>query len=402
MKVLFLTSSFPRSVRDSASIFLQYLAEALANRGVEVQILAPADSSALSDETINHVRVHRFNYFLTQLQSLAYGSGIIPNLRRSPLLWLQVPFFIGAMLLKSFKLVKNEHCQLIHAHWILPQGLIAVLIGKWFRVPTIVSAHGTDAFGLSSGVASMLKRWILRHCTAWTTNTNVTAKALDVAEDHREPSIIPMGVDVARFASGNRAALREGLSENDRVVLFIGRLIMEKGCHHLLTAVSQLKEASDNRIHLWIVGDGNQRIMLERNAENLGIASRVRFWGQQENSRLPDFYAAADLFVMPSIMGPEGAVEGQGVVLLEAMAAKTCIIASRLGGIETVIDDGINGILVTSGKPSELSAAIDKLIADPARRAELANNAFIKAARDYGWDRIASEFHELYNKATAE
>src|SRR5262245_209988 len=120
IKVLFLTSSYPRSSEDTASVFLRYLADQLARVGLEIHVLAPADGKGAT--TIEgQIKVHRFQYFPAHLQALAYGSGIMPNLQRLPWLWLQVPFFVGAMTRAALRTIRNERIQLLHAHWILPQ-----------------------------------------------------------------------------------------------------------------------------------------------------------------------------------------------------------------------------------------------------------------------------------------
>src|SRR5258706_15811593 len=116
IKVLFLTSSYPRNDQDTAAIFLRYLANELAAGDVEIDILAPADGPSETTTEAN-VAIHRFQYFPLRWQSLAYGSGIIPNLKRSPWLWLQVPFFFVAMTLSALRLIARQRYNLVHAHW---------------------------------------------------------------------------------------------------------------------------------------------------------------------------------------------------------------------------------------------------------------------------------------------
>src|SRR5262245_40050051 len=97
LKVLFLTSSYPRDENDVASVFLRYFAESLAARGSEVHVLAPSDGKGAT-EIAAKITLHRFQYFPLRWQKLAYGSGMMSNLSRSPWLWLQVPFYLFAML----------------------------------------------------------------------------------------------------------------------------------------------------------------------------------------------------------------------------------------------------------------------------------------------------------------
>lgn len=395
LSVLFLTSSYPRSPEDTASVFLRYLAEHLADRGMEIHVLAPADTS--SGTTVEgKVTVHRFRYFPSRLQALAYGSGIMSNLQRSPWLWLQVPFFVLAMAYSLLRIIGREQIHLVHAHWILPQGLIGV-VAKYLRhVPLITTVHGADAFTLRSGLASALKRFVVVHSNAWTANTPATSCAVDSHAITPRVHVIPMGVDTELFAGGDPAHLRQQLPKQEFLLLFVGRLVDKKGCRSLLEALSLLPPALRNRTTLWIVGDGEQRSLLEQITKDLGLAQKVRFWGAISNQCLPDFYAAADLFVAPSIEAASGDTEGQGVVILEAFAGRACVLTTRVGGIDAVVQDDVTGGLVASSRPRDLARAMEELLTKPDLRARLVNNAIKEVKERYDWKRIAGEFESLY------
>jgi D-inositol-3-phosphate glycosyltransferase len=204
-----------------------------------------------------------------------------------------------------------------------------------------------------------------------------------------------MGVDVGKFSKGNRAGLRREIGEEELVVLFVGRLVESKGCHDLLRAYALLSPALRARTRLWFVGDGDQRIALEHYAAELPEAARVRFWGAVDHGRLADFYAAADLVAVPS-----RDIEGQSVVLLEAFAAARCIVAARTGGIGGVVEDNYSGRLVDAADPGRLAHAIEALLTDGALRARLAANGR-RQAEEYGWDKIAARFEDLYRRTIA-
>jgi glycosyltransferase involved in cell wall biosynthesis len=182
------------------------------------------------------------------------------------------------------------------------------------------------------------------------------------------------------------------------LLLFVGRLVENKGCHHLLRAVSLLRPMLRARTTLWIVGNGDQRSDLERMARDLGIQHKVRFWGSISNQQLPDFYAAADLFVAPSTETLSGATEGQGVVLLEAFASGTCVLATRIGGIGSAVTDNLTGLLVEPGDPEALAKAIERLLSDPPLRRKLVEAALVHVKENYPWNRIAAEFEILYRQ----
>ena len=399
LKILTLTSSYPRTEEDSASIFLRHLAENLSQRCIKVHVLTPSDKKG-GNYLEKNVSVHRFRYFFERLQLLAYGSGILSNLQHNPWLWVQVPFFLISMTYSLLGLIRKERPDIIHAHWVLPQGLIVVLAKFFFKVPVLTTAHGADAFVFRGGLIGWLKRFALARNNAWTSNTRATADAFGHAASLPTPHIIPMGVDVDRFSSGERTTLRRQLPENEFLVLFIGRLVEKKGGHDLLHAFSLLSPSLRTRTTLWVVGDGENYSRLHKQAEDLGIIYKVHFWGEISNHLLPDFYAAADLFVAPSIEAAWGDTEGQGVVLLEAFAARLCVIATRVGGIGEVVANGSTGVLIEPHNFLELAAAMESLLGNQRLRARLAENAFAKVKKHYSWQKIARDFEDLYRKIT--
>lgn len=397
LSVLFLASSYPRHRADPASVFLRDLALQLAQESVQIHVLAPGDGEYGTDVD-GKVSIHRFRYWPGVRQRLAYGSGILPNLKRSPLLWLHVPFFVIAMTIKMCRLLATERIDLIHAHWLLPQGLIGVLGARLFCVPLIVSAHGSDAFALRGRFFAALKRWTVRRSTYWTANTRETAGAVAPGGRLPAPRIIPMGVDVALFSRGDRTALRQTISEGEFIVLFVGRLVENKGCQELIEALSRLREGTRSRVKLWIVGDGDERDRLQRAARDLGLAARTEFFGAVEHRRLAAFYAAADLVVVPSKAGASGEAEGQNVVVLEAFAARACVLATRLGGIPSMVRNRETGVLAEPANPQALAEAIESLLKDADLRRTLSANAFAEVSK-YDWHHVAGEFCGLYQEA---
>ena len=142
-----------------------------------------------------------------------------------------------------------------------------------------------------------------------------------------------------------------------------------------------------------MVGEGQEFSRLNSLARDLGIEQRVRFWGQIKNDLLPDFYAAADLLVAPA-----SDTEGQGVVLAEAFAARLCVLATRAGGIEEVVEDGVAGMLVQPGDSQALARGIEKLLTHPELREALVENAFQRVRGECDWEKIAVRFETLYRR----
>lgn len=389
-----LTSSYPRNDCDNSSIFLRYLAINLAEQNAEVHILAPDHPLVTNTNLDISVKNHWFKYLPKHWQQLAYGSGILPNLKRNKLLYLQVPFFLLAMLISLFFLCRKIKPDVIHAHWIIPQGFIAIIVGKLLNIPVIATAHGGDAFSLNTDILSRLKRLTLKHCHAWTSNTKATAETFDSSNNIPNPNIIPMGVNVEHFQSGNADKLLA--KEHRKIILFVGRLVEKKGVKYLIEAFSMLPTKTQDESVLWIIGDGDERIELEEQAQRLGIQN-ITFWGQVQNKQLPDFYAAANVFVAPSVIDSKGDTEGQGVILLEAMASKTPIIATTVGGIPEVISHKETGFLISPNSPNELSAAIEYILNNKELTDNCTTNALFKVNEVYSWKNISQKFISILN-----
>lgn len=396
LTVLMLASSYPRSQHDTASVFLRYFAQGLSARGHAIHMLVPADCEAGSSIE-NGVNVHRFAYLPSSWRKLAYGSGILPNLARNPWLWLQVPFLLLTMLIQLIRLTKRIRPDVIHAHWVVPQGLVAAVCRPFTQVPVIVTAHGGDAFGLRGSLLAWLKRYTLKHSNAWTANTATTSSMLKPADmsDVPNPHVIPMGVDLEHFSSGARNRLRAGCNDQC-VLLFVGRLVEKKGVADLIQAFTLLPVKIQKQCLLWVVGDGHMRSGLESDAERLGVAEKIIFWGNVSQAELPDLYAAADIFVGPSVVDERGDTEGQGVVFLEASCAGLAIVATRAGGIVDVIRHEENGLLVEPRNPEALAAAIASLFQNKTLRANLGSRARRQVCEKYSWQVIAERFEELY------
>ena len=398
MRILMLCSSYPLHAGDSASIFLQNLARALSDAGADIQVLAPDQVGV--DESIHDpaIQLHHFQYFLPRRwQTLAYGSGILPNLQQRPWRWLQVPFFVLAMSLALVRLCRRERPDVIHAHWIIPQGLVAVVIAKVLKIPVVITLHGGDVFSLRGNLLGKLKQYALRHCQAWTANTQTTASALHTLGTVSHPHIVPMGVDVEQFA-GDKAdvGVINSKNNNARVILFVGRLVEKKGVSDLIDAYAKLRLEERQGTILWIIGDGTLRLSLERQAAALKIHDQVRFLGYIANDQLPAYYAAAEIFVAPSIIDRSGDTEGQGVVIIEAMASGVPVVAYKSGGIPDVISDEQTGLLVEPGNTQALSNAITRLLRDTDLRVRLGSAGREHVCRHYTWKTIAKQFMSIF------
>jgi glycogen synthase len=174
-------------------------------------------------------------------------------------------------------------------------------------------------------------------------------------------------------------------------VLFVGRLVPQKGVGTLVAAAGLLEHQS---AQVLLVGDGPERSKLEREAKRIGVADRLHFVGFLAHDQLPAVMSHADLLVLPSLY------EELGTVLLEAMQAALPIVASKTGGIPDVIEDGVNGLLVPPGDPEALAHAINRLLADRDLARRLSEGAH-ERAKEYDWKVLAERVLRVYQGVTA-
>ncbi|HEX5479981.1 MAG TPA: glycosyltransferase, partial [Dehalococcoidia bacterium] len=168
-RVLVLTSTFPRWQGDATPRFVADLSEGLTREGLDVTVLAPGSRGAARRELWGNVDVRRFQYsWPAATQRLADGA-ILPNIRANRLLALQAPPFVLAQLAAAWRLARRERFDVIHAHWVVPQGLVAAMLKRTLGVPVITTTHGADLFALRARPLLAAKRWALQSSDAITT-----------------------------------------------------------------------------------------------------------------------------------------------------------------------------------------------------------------------------------------
>jgi len=256
-RILVLASTFPRWKNDSTPPFVFELEKRLA-KDFEIHILAPHCQGAKKEELMGGLHVHRFQYFWpAKLQKLCYDGGILPNLKKNKLLYFQAVCLLFFELINTIKIVKKEEIDLIHAHWLITQGLIAYLINKLFKIPYIVTSHGGDIYGLSGKPFTWLKRIIIIKAETITAVSTAIKKEIEnkLTKD-ATIEVIPMGVDSKIFNPGKRSeSIEIKYKIAGPLLLFVGRLAEVKGVENLIYAmIDVVKEYP--KAKLLIIGKG--------------------------------------------------------------------------------------------------------------------------------------------------
>jgi glycosyltransferase involved in cell wall biosynthesis len=401
LKLLVLTSTFPRWKGDPTPRFVADLCVSLS-KWMDVTVLAPASHGADQLELVDVVEVRRFRYgWPAATQWLADGA-ILPNIRRNPLLLAQVPAFFAAELYAARKLLDHREFDAIHAHWAIPQGLVASMLKRQYRLPVLTTTHGSDINALRLPLVTRLKRNVLRSSDAVTAvSEQLRQKAITLGAPEERITVLPMGVNTNVFSPDRAApALHEKLAPDGPLILFVGRLAEVKGAGFLVDAMPQILLAAP-RAQLVVVGDGPDRHTLERRVARLGLDANINFIGALANTELPAYYASADVFVGPSVIARGGDAESFGIVLAEAMASGCPVVASELDGVADVTGRGQHALLVPPGEPEEIASAVTQLLEDRSLRESLRARALTAVRQRFSHDRLHEEYANLIEEIAA-
>lgn len=386
-RILVLTSTYPRWRDDTIPPFVHELARRLTKHH-EIHVLAPHTRSAMPYEEMDGVEVHRFRYLPARFETLAYGGGMLPGLRRRPWRLLLLPIFLTAELVATVRLLRRQRYAAIHAHWLLPHGLIAVwaraLCG--YRPALICTAHGSDVYALRGRLAWMLKRYVIRHCSTVAVVSGAMRDSLNLHMSAPNIAVLPMGTDtLSRFTPGP--------SPRQTQLLFVGRLTPQKGLQVLLRALAAMPAPAPQLV---VVGDGPERSALQRQALALGLKDTVEFIGPVANQHLSEYYRRSAIVVFPSVLSKKWAQEGLGLVPIEALACGCAVVASDQPGIRDVIAHGETGLLVEPGDAAALAKTLTKLIQDRGLRERLAAQGRAHVQARFDWNIIADRYAELF------
>ena len=182
----------------------------------------------------------------------------------------------------------------------------------------------------------------------------------------------------------------------ERLILFVGRLIERKGVSHLIRALGGVRQHTAAR--LIVVGDGPEREGLEQLARDTGVRDAVDFRGRVSDEELRLAYAAADAFVLPSVLDARQDTEGLGVVLLEAMNYAVPVIASDIGGITDIVEHERTGLLVPPGNEVALGSALLRVLTDPALSRSLGEGGRRRLLGDFSWSHIVDRWEDVYTR----
>jgi D-inositol-3-phosphate glycosyltransferase len=385
------------------NVYVREVTRYLGRRGVHIDVFTRSQ-----DEHVPQV-----------LHDLGYGNRVvhIPAGPEHPMpkkeLATYLPQFVSGI--QNFAKEKGIHYDLIHSHYWM-SGIAAQALKESWNVPI---AHMFHTLGLmknrvAQSEAEMEGEYRVNgeYKVLESSDRIIAATLAEQAQlqflykaDKDKIVIIPPGVDVSHFypIPQDEARCVIGVPEKDPMLLFVGRIEPLKGVDTLIRAIAHMRTTgvTDRYPHYLAIIGGTPNVdqqemtsemaRLQNLSRELGLGDLIVFLGKRSQSSLPYYYSAADVLIMPSHY------ESFGMVALEAMACGTPVVASQVGGLAFLIQDGVTGFVVPGGDPIALSERLTQLISQPEQRRKLGEQA-AAYARDYAWENITARILDLYKE----
>ncbi len=383
------------------NVYVRELTRQLGHMGIHVDVFTRSQ-----DDHVPHV-----------LHELGYGNRVVhvPAGPEHPLpkkeLASYIPEFVEGI--KAFAAEKGIQYDLIHSHYWMSGLAAEALSDAWGGTPIVHMFHTLGEMKNRIARTESEKegpyringeKQVLRRADRIIAAT--IAEVTQLRFLYKAPAnkmvVIPPGVDVSHFypIPGDEAKMYVGLKPDDRMVLFVGRIEPLKGVDTLIQAMSCLQLKDGHKVHLAIIGGDPsaspqemsvEMARLQKLCDDLCIGQLVVFLGKRDQDRLPYYYSAAELLVMPSHY------ESFGMVALEAMACGTPVIASEVGGLAYLVRDGETGFTVPDQEPELLSEKINWLLDDRELHRTMSERA-VEYAQDYAWEKIAAQIVDVYKE----
>ena len=389
MKILMLTWEYPPRVVGGIARVVYDLSHRLIKDGHEVTVVTYREGETPYFEDDKGVKVYRVDNYM-----------INPN---NFIDWIMQLNF--NMVTKVNQLIAEEGAfDVIHAHdWLVANA--AKTIKNSYNIPIVATIHATEA-GRNSGIHDETQRYI--NDTEWMLTYEATEVIVNsnFMKGHIQGlfglpfdkiNVIPNGINLTNFNGVERdyEFRRQYALDNEKIILYMGRLVYEKGIQNLIAAMPKILE-NYNDAKLIIAGKGGMLDELKAQVESMGIANKVYFTGYLDAKQVQKMYKCADVAVFPSTYEPFG------IVALEAMLAGVPTVVSDVGGLNEIVEHGVTGMKSYAGNSNSIADSILALLYDHALATTVSKNAKAKVKELYSWNKIAQDTHFTYQKAICQ
>ena len=389
MKILMLTWEYPPRVVGGISRVVYDLSHRLIKDGHEVTVVTYRDGEVPYYEDDKGVKVHRVDNYMIQ-----------PN------------NFIDWILQLNFNMVERASqiiaeqgkFDVIHAHdWLVANA--AKTLKHSFDIPIVATIHATEA-GRNSGIHNETQRYV--NDTEWlltyeSSEVIVNSKFMktDIQRlfglPYEKINVIPNGININSYTGIERDYdfRRQYAADNEKIILFVGRLVYEKGIQHLIAAMPKIL-SNYNDAKLIIAGRGGMMDELRAEASNLGLNDKIYFTGYLNSKQVQKMYKCADVAVFPSTYEPFG------IVALEAMLAGVPTVVSDVGGLDEIVTHGVDGMKSYAGNANSIADSVTALLYDHQLATNVSKKAKQKVKDQFNWEKIAQDTHFTYEKAICQ
>ena len=389
MKILMLSWEYPPRVVGGIARVVNDLSKRLMKDGHEVTVVTYREGDAPYYENDKGVEVYRVDNFM-----------INPN---NFIDWVMQLNF--NMVSKAMEIIQKEgNFDVIHAHdWLVAYA--AKTLKHSLNIPIVATIHATEA-GRNSGIHDEQQRyindteWMLTYeATEVIVNSNYMKNELQrlFGLPFEKINVVPNGVNLNNYSGVERDYdfRRKYALDNEKIILFMGRLVYEKGIQNLIAAMPKIL-SHYNDVKLVIAGKGGMIDELKAQVDYLQLGNKVCFAGYMNGKDVGKMYKAADISVFPSTYEPFG------IVALEAMLAERPIVVSDTGGLNEIVQHRENGMKAYTGNANSLADSILELLFDPQLCSNVVKKAKTKVRNEYNWIKIAQDTHFTYQKAICQ
>ena len=389
MRILMLTWEYPPRIVGGISRVVHDLSHRLIKDGHDVTVITYREGDMEYFENDKGVKVYRVdNYMIT------------PNNFTD---WImQLNFNLTS---KATEIINKEgKFDIIHAHdWLVTYS--AKTLKQAYNIPLVSTIHATEA-GRNSGIHDDVQRYI--NDTEWL----LTYESTDVIVNSNymkcelqrlfglpfdKINVIPNGVNLNLYTGIDRdyEFRRKYAMDNEKIILYLGRLVYEKGVQNLISAMPKII-ANYNDVKLVIAGKGGMMDELKAQVHSLGIDDKVYFTGYLDSKSVQKMYKCADVSVFPSTYEPFG------IVALESMLSGTPTVVSDVGGLDEIITHGVDGMKSYAGNYNSIADSVLSLLFDAGLCSNISKNAKAKVKNKYNWNKIAQDTHYVYERAICQ
>ena len=390
MKILMLTWEYPPRIVGGIARVVHDLSKRLIKDGHEVTVVTYRDNADVpeyeNDKGVNVYRVDNYmihpNNFIDWIMQLNFN-----------------------MLSKATEIINKEGgFDVIHAHdWLVTYA--AKSLKNAYDIPIVATIHATEA-GRNSGIHDETQRyindteWLLTYeATEVIVNSNYMKNEIQrlFGLPFDKINVIPNGINLSNFTGIERDYdfRRQYAMDNEKIILYVGRLVYEKGVQHLIAAMPKIL-SNYNDAKLIIAGRGGMMDELRAEASNLGLNDKIYFTGYLNSKQVQKMYKCADVAVFPSTYEPFG------IVALEAMLAGVPTVVSDVGGLDEIVTHGVDGMKSYAGNVNSIADSVTALLYDHQLATNVSKKAKQKVKDQFNWEKIAQDTHFTYEKAICQ